>query len=293
MSSLSSNGLGLRKAPSISSEEFQALRGLIYKTTGIDIPERRKYLIENRLGPRLKALDLKDFTGYYQYLTSASSKNQEFAKLFEKITTNETSFFRDLKQLETFKENVLKEFIEKQKKTGEKELNIWSAGCSSGEEPYTLGIMLHELLRASIIGWKINIIANDISPEMIKKAQQGIYTEHTLRSTPQEIIDKYFSKEAAGYKIHPKVQKLVNFELLNLNNPQEVQKVPKSHIVFCRNVVIYFDDDMRKKVLNLFNDKLYAGGFLVLGHTESIHKYSSSFKPYHNAGGIIYQKKDS
>lgn len=293
MTSLSSSGLGLRKVPAVTDKEFKDLRALIYKTTGIDIPERRKYLVENRLGPRLKELKLKNFTEYYQYLTASSSKNNELTKLYEKITTNETSFFRDTKQLEAFRKNVLEDIIQRQKKAGTKEINIWSAGCSSGEEAYTLGIMLHEMLRASIIGWKITITANDISEDMIKKAREGVYNEHSLRSTPQEMLDRYFSKEPAGYRIHPKVQDLINFDVLNLNDPQAVKmRVPKSHVIFCRNVVIYFDDEMRKRVLNLFYDNLYDGGYLVLGHTESIHKYTRAFKPCQNTGNIIYQKQD-
>jgi chemotaxis protein methyltransferase CheR len=282
--------MSLRKAPPITDSEFHTLRDYIYKLTGIDVPERRKYLLETRLGARLKTLDLKSFGEYYSYLTTAADRKKELDFLFEKITTNETSFFRDIKQLGVFKTFVLKNFLDAQTKSGKKELNLWCAGCSSGEEPYTLSIMLHEILKMSIIGWKINIFANDLSPAMITKAERGVYNDYSLRNTPKEIIEKYFTAEPEGFKIHPKVKKLVTFQVLNLNDSLAVKRIQKSHIVFCRNVIIYFDDDMKRKVVNHFYDNLLPGGYLVIGHSESLHKYARFFIPQAKPGGIMYQK---
>jgi len=290
MSLLTSKSLSLRKAPPLSDKEFSDLRALIYELSGIDIPSRRKYLLENRLGARLKTLNLRSFGDYYKYLKGSKDRNKELDFLFEKITTNETSFFRDIKQLGVFKTFALKNVVDRQTKAGKKQINIWCAGCSSGEEAYTLSILLHEFLGMSVIGWKINIVANDLSPAMISKAKKGIYTDYSLRNTPKQIISKYFTKEAEGYKVHPKIQKPIDFRLMNLKDSASVKRLPKSHLIFCRNVIIYFDDDMKQQVINQFYDNILADGYLIIGHSESLHKYSRLFRPLSKPGGIMYQK---
>ena len=292
MSLLSGSSLSLRQAPSISESEFEDLRKFIYETTGIDIPARRKYLLENRLGRRLQELNLSSFADYYKYLRFAPGKAKEMEVLCEKITTNETSFWRDVKQLEAVRDNALADVVDRQQKSGDKSLNIWSAGCSSGEEPYTLGMMLHEMLRVSIIGWNVRITANDLSPAMVAKARRAAYNDHSLRTTPPDIVNRYFTKEPMGYKVHPKVTKLVTLGLINLNDSLAVKRVPRSHVIFCRNVIIYFDDAMKKKVIGAFYDNLLPGGYLVLGHSESIHKISRAFKPIIKPGGIMYRKEE-
>ena len=291
MSLLANSSLSLRKTPSISDSEFEDLRKFIYDSMGIDIPLRRKYLLENRLGKRLQELNLTSFADYYKYLRFAPGKAKEMDVLCEKITTNETSFWRDIKQLEAFRDHALADVMDMQQKAGDKSLNIWSAGCSSGEEPYTLAMMLHELLRMTIIGWNIRITANDLSPAMVAKARRATYNEHALRTTPKEIVQRYFTQETIGYKVHPKVTKLVSLGLINLNDSLAVKRVPRSHIIFCRNVIIYFDDAMKKKVIGAFYDNLLPGGYLVLGHSESIHKISRAFKPVIKPGGIMYRKE--
>jgi chemotaxis protein methyltransferase CheR len=185
---------------------------------------------------------------------------------------------------------VLKDVLERQ--AASRELNIWSAGCSSGEEPYTLGIILHEVLKMAIIGWKIRITANDLSSSVLAKAERGIYNDYALRTTPSDIIDKYFTKEPEGYKIHPKVAKLIDFSQINLNDRLAVKRLPKSHVIFCRNVIIYFDEAMKKRVVSGFYDNLVPHGYLVLGHSESLHKISRSFQPMVKPGGMVYQRID-
>ncbi len=287
---LSMRNLSLRKTPKLSNEEFKQLTSFIYEKTGISIPPRRKYLIENKLGKRLNELNIKTYSDYIKYLKFSPQKETEFKKLCELITINETCFFRDIKQLTLFKNIILPEMLKKRQEQGSKSLTIWSAGCSSGEEPYTLGIILHEVLKVSIIGWNIKIYANDLSPAMLFKARKGIYNEYSLRTTPENIKKKYFTVTKEGYKIHPKVQKLVNFQLINLADPRDVKKIPKSDIIFCRNVIIYFDDAVKKKVLSHFYENLKDDGYLFLGYSESIHRITKLFKPQIKPGGIVYQK---
>lgn len=292
MSFFGSQSLSLRKTAPLSDKEFDDLRDLIYKVAGIDIPKQRRYLLENRLRGRLNELNLKNFSEYYQYLRYGADKRNELEYFCEKMTTNETSFFRDPKQLGVFRVYVLIPLLEKLKTMGRKRLHIWSAGCSSGEEAYTLGIMLHEILKTSIISWNIRITANDISSTMLEKARQGLYNEHSLRNTPKDVVESYFSKEPGGFKIDPKIQKIIKFEKLNLNDSAAIKRIPRSEIVFCRNVIIYFDEAMKKKVVNSFYDNLIPKGFLVMGHSESLHSVTRVFNPIRKPGGIVYQKTE-
>ncbi|MFO7728057.1 MAG: protein-glutamate O-methyltransferase CheR [Desulfonatronovibrio sp.] len=292
MSFFGSQSLSLRKTAPLSDKEFDDLRDLIYKVAGIDIPKQRRYLLENRLRGRLNELNLKNFSEYYQYLRYGADKRNELEYFCEKMTTNETSFFRDPKQLGVFRVYVLIPLLEKLKTMGRKRLHIWSAGCSSGEEAYTLGIMLHEILKTSIISWNIRITANDISSTMLEKARQGLYNEHSLRNTPKDVVQSYFSKEPGGFKIDPKIQKIIKFEKLNLNDSAAIKRIPRSEIVFCRNVIIYFDEAMKKKVVNSFYDNLIPKGFLVMGHSESLHSVTRVFNPIRKPGGIVYQKTE-
>lgn len=290
MSLLFSKSTTLRKSVKITEEEFLQLRDFVYDKSGIYIDEKRKYLFESRFSRRLGQLGLTSFTDYIKFLRV--DRGQELKQLFELVTTNETSFCRDTKQLESFRDNLLKEVLDRQRKAGRLELNIWSAGCSSGEEPYTLVFLLLETLKAEIARWKISITAVDLSEEMISKARAGIYTEYAFKTTPDAIRKRYFKEVEGGWELDPRIRKLVNFLPMNLNDALAVKRVPRSHIIFCRNVIIYFDDAMKRKVVQAFYDNLLPGGYLLVGHSESLHKVSQSFKPVHNAGAIAYKKEE-
>ena len=290
MSSLFSKSTALRKGVKITDEEFIQLRDFIYDKSGIFVDEKRKYLFESRFSRRLNELGLTSFTDYIKYLKV--DHGHELKQLFEMVTTNETSFCRDTKQLDSFRDNLLKEILDRQRKAGKLELNIWSAGCSSGEEPYTLVFLLLETLKAEIARWRINITAVDLSEEMIARAEAGIYAEYAFKTTPDAIRKRYFKEVEGGWELDPRIRKLVRFMPMNLNDPLALKRVPRSHIVFCRNVIIYFDDAMKRKVVQAFYDNLLPGGYLLVGHSESLHKISQSFKPVHNAGAIAYKKEE-
>lgn len=290
MSALFTHSATLKKDFVISAEEFTQLRDFIYSKSGIFIADNRKYLLENRLRNRLKELNLKSFSEYYYFLQYDMQRRKELTKLFEVVTTNETSFYRNPPQLDVFQKNVLKELVEEQRRKGEKRIRIWSAGCSTGEEPYTTAMQLHEVLRSEIAAWDIRITANDLSDAVLAAARRGVYTEYSLRTTPKEFIPRYFENENGKYKIKPSVKRLVTFGQINLSDRMQLKRVERSHIVFCRNVIIYFDDIMKKKVINSFYDNLLAGGYLLIGHSESLHNISRAFKPVHYPGAIIYRK---
>lgn len=275
----------------ITNDEFIILRDFLYDQCGIFVGENRKYLMENRLNTRLRELGLHSFSEYHNYLRYDKNKKAELNELFINMTTNETSFFRNNVQLDIFRDKVLAKLIQEQRAKGEKKINIWSAGCSSGEEPYTIAIILLDLLKAEINDWNIKITANDLSLAMLNIARKGVYSEYALRTTPPEMIEKYFTKEGKMYKICPAAQKLVQFGQINLAKSDELARVDRSHIVFCRNVIIYFDDAMKKHVINAFYDNLLPGGYLLIGHSESLHNISRTFKPEHHPGAIIYRKQ--
>lgn len=288
--SLFAKTITLKAELKVSDDEFRQLRDFIYQQCGIYIAENRKYLIENRLGNRLKELNLKTFGEYYQYLRYDANKRAELVKLFEVMTTNETSFYRNPPQLQVFQDKVLASVVAEARAKGQKRLRIWSAGCSTGEEPYTIAIILHELLKSEISLWDIRITANDLSEAVLASARKAVYTDYALRTTPPEIISKYFIKEGTQYKLDHKVQQLVQFGSINLSDRMQLKRVERSQIVFCRNVIIYFDDEMKKQVIGSFYDNLLPGGYLLIGHSESLHNISRTFKPEHHTGAIIYRK---
>lgn len=280
-----------RKDLQITYEEFLLLRDFIYQQCGIFIAENRKYLVENRLSNRIKDLNLKSYSEYYNFLRFDNSRRQELTKLFEVVTTNETSFFRNPPQLEVFQRIVLAQAIEQARASGQKKLRIWSAGCSTGEEPYTLAIILHETLKSDIGSWDIKITANDLSEAVLTAARRGIYNEYALRTTPKEMVDKYFHKDGNVYKLDTALKRLVSFGQINLSDREQLKRVEKSQIVFCRNVIIYFDDEMKRKVINAFYDNLLPKGVLIIGHSESLHNISRAFTLEHHKGTILYRKE--
>ncbi|MEG2173124.1 MAG: protein-glutamate O-methyltransferase CheR [Desulfovibrionaceae bacterium] len=289
-SSLFSSATPFRKELKITDEEFIQLRDFIYQQCGIFIAENRKYLVENRLANRIKDLNLKSYSEYYNFLRFDGSKRLELNKLFEVVTTNETSFYRNPPQLQVFQDTVLKSVIDECRKAGRKKLRIWSAGCSTGEEPYTLAMILHESLRQEITSWDIKITANDLSEAVLATARRGVYNEYALRTTPRDIVSRYFTKEDTQFKIDPKLKHIVSFGQINLSEKLQLTRIEKSQIVFCRNVIIYFDDEMKRKVINAFYDNLLPNGSLLIGHSESLHNISRAFKPEHHTGTIVYRK---
>lgn len=285
-----SSSLLLRKIAAITDEEFRQLRDFIYEKCGIWIDDKRKYLIQNRFENRLLNIGMKSFSEYIKYLQYDIHRDKELPYIFELVTTNETSLFRDLKQLEAFTEHVLTPTLAEQRAKGKLELNIWSAGCSSGEEPYTLAIILHEVLGPELRKWRIGINGYDLSLPMIAKAKAGVFTDYAFKTTPEAIKKKYFTPVEGGHKISPAVASLCTFQQLNLNDSAAVRRIPRSHVVFCRNVIIYFDVAMKKKVISAFYDNLLPGGSLMLGHSESLHGITMAFAPKFYPGTVTYQK---
>jgi chemotaxis protein methyltransferase CheR len=291
--SLFSKTITLRRELTLSEEEFLQLRDFIYSQSGIFVADNRKYLLENRLANRVKELNLNTFGEYLAFLRYDPGRKGEMCRLFESVTTNETSFYRNPPQLDIFQKKILPEFLSRQRGRKERRLRIWSAGCSTGEEPYTLAMIVHEALGSELSLWDVKITANDLSEAVIATARRGTYSEYTLRTTPGEILHRYFQKEDSGnFKVKSEVKRLVSFGSINLSDKYQVKRVEHSHIVFCRNVIIYFDEQMKKQVISGFYDNLLPAGFLFIGHSESLHSITRAFRPLHFSGSIVYKKEE-
>lgn len=290
MPSLFSKTFAGEKELKITDQEFVQLRDFIYDQCGIFVQDNRQYLMENRLANRIKSLNLRSFGEYFYFLQYDSDRRQELTRLFEVITTNETSFFRNPPQIQVFQNTILPAVIAEQRKRGRRRLRIWSAGCSTGEEPYTLAICIHRVLGNELPLWDVKITGNDLSARVVDAARNGAFSSYALRTTPKDVIEEYFEQDDRLFRVRSDIKRLVSFGQINLNDRHQLKLVERSEIVFCRNVIIYFDEEMKRRVINAFYDNLAPDGYLFIGHSESLHNITRAFKPEHHPGAIIYKK---
>ncbi|HON38324.1 MAG TPA: protein-glutamate O-methyltransferase CheR [Deltaproteobacteria bacterium] len=277
--------------PGMSDETFRLLRDFIYEHSGIFFSDNKKSQLENRLSLRLKVNNLPDFDKYYYLLKYDPQASRELRALFDSVTTNETSFFRSPPQIQAFQEKALPEILGKRAAQGEKVLRIWSAGCSTGDEPYTLGMVVWEVLGEKMPEWDVKIFASDISEKALKSARAAVYNDYTLRSVPPDIKKKYFIQEGPQFRVCDDIRMLVELQYLNFNDEKRVKLMRGFDIIFCRNVLIYFDDAAKKRFVSQLYDNLNPGGYLFIGHSESLHNISRAFKLVHFPGALGYKKE--
>jgi len=250
----------------LTDRDFRRFSELVYAKCGINLHEGKKTLVRARLGKRLRQGGFKDFNTYYQFV-SQSENEQELVQLLDAISTNLTSFFREEKHFDFLKEKVFPVFVEKR----QKKIRVWSAGCSSGEEPYSLAICSFEYFGASN-GYDIQILASDISTRVLNQARQAVYKEERVANIKQALLRKYFQRgvgmQEGNVRVKPFVRNAVQFERINLMEPFPFQN--KFDIIFCRNVMIYFDKETQERLVNKFSEALTGGGYLFIGHSESL-----------------------
>jgi chemotaxis protein methyltransferase CheR len=276
----------------LTDQEFVLLKDFIYEKTGIYFGETKGYLLESRLANRLSELGLSSFEDYYFYLKYGGPKtDQELTSLFDLVTTNETSFFRNPPQLDAFKVIVQKNYLNGTKPPGP--LRIWSAGCSTGEEPYSLAILMIEMVAASGMPVPFTIYGTDISAKVLETARKAVFNNYSVRNTDKAILGKYFAEENGMYALKDAVKKYVTLDFLNLMDSHSYRKYRQIDVIFCRNVLIYFDEKGKKKVIDNLHESLKPGGYLTIGHAESLHNISRGFKPLIFPGTIAYQKAQS
>ncbi|HEY3278621.1 MAG TPA: protein-glutamate O-methyltransferase CheR [Syntrophorhabdaceae bacterium] len=273
----------------LTKEEFILLRDFIYDKTGIYFAENKTYLLESRLTNRLSELGFSTFQDYYYHLKYGGDKvKAELISLFEVVTTNETFFFRNPPQLDAFKVILKKTYLNGAAPT--QPIRIWSAGCSTGEEPYTLAIIMEEEMAAAGKTVPYVIYGTDISTKVLESAKLGLFNNYSVRTIEEGSRKKYFTETGGFYKLKDNLKKNVKLDFLNLQDADAYRKYRQMDMIFCRNVLIYFDEKMKKKVVDLFYECLKPQGFLTIGHAESLHNISRVFKPLVFPGTITYQK---
>ncbi len=272
----------------MSDEEFLLLRDCIYDHCGIYFDSDSKYILEKRLSRRLTDLEISSFYNYYHYLKYNRKKDQELIDIMDVLTTNETYFFRESFQLKAFTDEVIPELIKIKSSRGNRSLRIWSAGCSTGEEPYTIAMLLKGI--PELFGWKIEIIGTDISQRVLQHARRGVYGKAAFRTTEDQYLQKFFSPQDEGYKVNESVRNLVTISHLNLFDTNRMTMLGKMDLIFCRNVIIYFDLAAKQRVVESFYNSLYDGGFLLLGHSESLMSVTTLFTLRHFKNDMIYQR---
>jgi len=274
-------------AVALQPEEFRLLRDFISGYCGLFFDDASHFFLERRLQNRLAEKQLTSFLDYYYLLLYGTEREEELGKVVDVLTTNETYFFREDNQLKTFAEEILPELA--QMKEPRRKLRIWSAGCSTGEEAYTLAMLVLE--QEALQDWQVDIFASDISQRVLTTARKGIYSNSSFRATDDCYVDRYFhSVESGGKRIDDSVKKLVHFGHLNLLQPEQWTILACFDIIFCRNVMIYFNIDSKKKMVKSFHNKLEDGGFLLLGHAESLMNVSTAFTLRHFRHDMVYQK---
>ena len=270
----------------LSDELFDKFVKLVYMKTGIFYDYNKKYYVQKRVEKRAEALEMETLSEYYQML-KFSDDPSEFEKLINDLTVNETYFFRDFPQLRNFAEDVLPVVV--REKTNSKKIKVWSAACSTGEEPYTLSIILQEMLDKPE-GWELQILASDINTEVLQFARIGLYESRSVKDVPPEYLEKYFTKRNDKYLVNLNVRRPVAFKRINLVCEKETSGVNGCDFIFCRNCLIYFDDESRRSVLSSFYESLNPGGFIFLGHSESVGRISSAYKVQRIGDTIVYSK---
>ena len=270
----------------LSEDVFRLIRDVIKDYCGLYFDDSSRYLIEKRLSRRVKNHHLNDFRDYYRFIRYDKNTEQELSAIMDILTVNETYFFREQNQLKAFSEEILEE-LKGTNKAG-RTLKIWSAGCSTGEEPYTISMLINE--KGNFNGWDIEICGSDINQRVLQTARRGIYKKNSFRTTEPYYIKKYFSEEDGSFQINDDVKKNVNFSYLNLLDPFKTRFLGNMDVIFCRNVLIYFDNASRRRVIENFYNRLVDGGYLLLGHAESLINISTAFTLKHLKNDMVYQK---
>jgi len=272
----------------LPDDVFRLLRDLVHSYCGIYFDDGSKFLVERRLARRLEERQVRTFEEYYHFLRYDRKRDEELAVLVDNLTTNETYFFRESPQLRAFSEEILPEL--RTTLADRKSLRIWSAGCSTGEEPYTIAMLLLES-GTWWRDWQVEILGSDINQRVLHTARKGVYKKTSHRVSTPEMMKKYFVEEGKGdYRIIDAVRELVSFSYVNLLDPFKTSLISNMDVIFCRNVIIYFDRDAKKKVVESFHDKLRDNGYLLLGHSESLINISNAFVLRTLKNDMVYQK---
>jgi chemotaxis protein methyltransferase CheR len=264
----------------LNDADFEQYRALIYKESGITFTPANRSILESRLKERLRE---KGIDTVRTYFTQISTNKDELKGFLDSVTTNLTRFFRNQAHFDALEKHVIPELI-KIKKGTSGTIKIWSAGCSTGEEPYTIAMLLTEILPP---GWKFEIIASDLSLKCLMTAKEGFYADSRIVGIPDNYLAKYFDKVDGGFKVRSDLQSKIRFDYHNLKNDSGNRGFD---IVFCRNVIIYFDEAAQTAVINRFWDSMAAKSFMFIGHSESLFGMDTKFEFLKTEWATLYRK---
>lgn len=283
--------------------ELKLLQALIYQECGMHFDERRAHFLQDRLQRRLKECQLDSFYSYYRLLISDAGR-QELSSLLENLTVNETSFFRNKAQLDLFHKHILEDILHHKQERRDYSLRIWSAGCSTGQEPYSVAMLVADGLAYYYLRnplpfdmptpkplipppWRVEILASDISYSVLRAGQEGVYTESQMASVDYSYRLRYFDKLGERYAVKKTLKEIVHFDFHNL----KTEYLPQHNdVIFCRNVMMYFDEAEQKRLIEKFARCLNPGGYLLVGHAESLLGITDQFAMVHRNSGTAYQK---
>jgi|SRR5919204_816156 chemotaxis protein methyltransferase CheR len=287
----------------ISEEELKLLQMLVYEECGLHFDHRRSHFLQDRILRRMRACKSPTFFSYYRLLTSSEGKT-ELATLLENLAIHETSFFRNKAQFDLFHKTVLEELLQRKQERRDCTLRVWSAGCSTGQEPYTIAMLMCDALSYYYLRnplpyempvpkplvpppWKIEVLASDISYTALRSAQEGIYTETQMESVDFTYRLRYFDKVGDRYAVKKTLKDLLRFDFHNLKTEFLPQR---NDIIFCRNVMIYFDQAEQSRLVEKFHRCLNPDGYLFIGHAETLFGISEKFRMIHRDNGTAYQR---
>jgi chemotaxis protein methyltransferase CheR len=275
----------------LSDETFRSLRAFIYERTGIYFQDNKKYLLEGRLGKRLQLLAIASFEDYLHLLKYGTRRDEEMLFLFDAVTINETFFFRNEPQFEAYEHSLVPDLIVARRSNGRQKIRVWSSASSSGEEAHTVAMIYLEKLRPKYPGLEIEIIGTDINSAVLETARRGVYRDYSVRNMPKLYLEKYFTVSDSRYIVRDEVRKLVRFEYLNLYDQQRMRMMGGFDLIFCCNVLIYFDTQSKVRVVSNLYDSLNRGGYLFIGYAESLHGISTAFKLVNFPKTVAYKKE--
>ncbi len=267
----------------LTDSQFNMYRDLIYKSSGITFSDTNRSILDSRLKERLREKQLDNVDTYYKMVTS---DQEEFKLFLDSITTNLTRFFRNQPHFDALINYVIPQVIEEKKKNGQTRINIWSAGCSTGEEPYTIAMLLKDKLPAP---YSFSIKASDISLKSLMVGRQGFYQTNRITGIPQDYLDRFFTKTPEGFQVKPELLSCIHFDYHNLAHDSGSKDFD---IVFCRNVLIYFDEDAQKATIDRFWNAMAKHSYLFIGHSESLFGMDTKFKFLKTQWACLYEKEE-
>ena len=270
--------------------DLVGIRDLVYQVAGIYHPDNKLRLLFDRCGRRMKELHTQSLREYFECLTIKPNRQAELVALLNEITIGETCFFRNQPQLNALRDLVIPKIIEAKAKLPIRRMRIWSAGCSTGEEPYTLSMLLLEESQGRLQHWTFEIFATDLNERSLTHAKNAIYGSYSTRHLPPYYRQKYFTPLGEQVQVQPPVRSMVNFSRLNLSDDSRMSFMKSMDIIFCCNVLIYFDLISKRRVIQHFYNNLLRHGYLFLGHSESLYGVSDEFRLVHLPGATAYVK---